>query len=212
MMSLPQSYKQAVFTAQGSPLTIEQASLKLPSEGEILVKVEACGVCYSASFAQNNAQGGGFPLVPGHEIIGRVAAVGDGVSRWKVGDRIGAGWHGGHDGKWECSRLCDLTILLVCLCFLSQLIASQHKGTCKACKQGFHQMCDNQVINGQTKHGGCKFAFISHCLMFQSTAVNMCARSLAEQMLNTPYFGARRRRKSQRTWTRPSTHQSCARA
>ena len=37
------------------------------------------------------------PLTPGHEIIGRVAAVGEGVESWKVGDRIGAGWHGGHD-------------------------------------------------------------------------------------------------------------------
>ena len=38
------------------------------------------------------------PIVPGHEIIGQVAAVGDGVSAWKVGDRVGGGWHGGHDG------------------------------------------------------------------------------------------------------------------
>lgn len=39
------------------------------------------------------------PIVPGHEIIGHVAAVGDGVSGWKVGDRIGGAWHGGHDGE-----------------------------------------------------------------------------------------------------------------
>ncbi|KAI2635715.1 putative alcohol dehydrogenase [Hypomontagnella submonticulosa] len=123
-MSLPQTYKHAVFKAQGQPLTIEQAPMTLPGPGEVLVKVEACGVCFSDMFAQNNIMGGGFPLTPGHEIIGRVAAVGDGVSLWKVGDRIGAGWHGGHDG------------------------------TCKACKQGWHQMCDNQVINGETKNGG----------------------------------------------------------
>lgn len=72
--------------------------MTLPGPGEVLVKVEACGVCFSDMFAQNNIMGGGFPLTPGHEIIGRVAAVGDGVSLWKVGDRIGAGWHGGHDG------------------------------------------------------------------------------------------------------------------
>ena len=98
-MPLPQSYKQAIFKAQGEPLTIEQAPLKLPGAGEVLVKVEACGVCFSDMFAQNNVMGAGFPLVPGHEIIGRVAAVGDGNSMWKVGDRIGAGWHGGHDGE-----------------------------------------------------------------------------------------------------------------
>lgn len=39
------------------------------------------------------------PIVPGHEIIGRVVAIGDSVSQWKIGDRIGGPWHGGHDGK-----------------------------------------------------------------------------------------------------------------
>ena len=38
-------------------------------------------------------------MTPGHELIGRVAAVGTGAEKWKVGDRIGAGWHGGHDGE-----------------------------------------------------------------------------------------------------------------
>ncbi len=37
-------------------------------------------------------------MAPGHEVIGRVVAIGDNVEAWKVGDRIGAGWHGGHDG------------------------------------------------------------------------------------------------------------------
>ncbi|KAI5926243.1 putative alcohol dehydrogenase [Camillea tinctor] len=123
-MALPKFYKQAIFKAQGEPLSIEQAPLKLPSEGEILVKVEACGVCYADMFTQNNVMGGGFPLVPGHEIIGHIVAIGANVSPWKVGDRVGSGWHGGHDGA------------------------------CKACKKGWHQMCDNQVINGETKAGG----------------------------------------------------------
>ena len=111
-MSLPQSYKQAVFKAQGEPLTIEQAPLKLPGAGEILVKVEACGVCFSDLFAQNNVMGGGFPLVPGHEIIGRVAAVGGGDSLWKVGDRVGVGAHGGHCHR--CSR-CRLGDFITCV-------------------------------------------------------------------------------------------------
>lgn len=58
-MSLPQTYKHAVFKAQGDPLTIEEVPLKLPGKGEILVKVEACGVCYSDVYAQNNVMGGG---------------------------------------------------------------------------------------------------------------------------------------------------------
>ena len=44
------------------------------------------------------------PIVPGHEIIGHVAAVGDGVSEWEVGDRIGGAWHGGHDGAFDNCR------------------------------------------------------------------------------------------------------------
>ncbi|ROV90519.1 hypothetical protein VMCG_09841 [Cytospora schulzeri] len=123
-MTLPKVYKQAVFKVQGEPLTLEDVELKLPGPGEILVKVEACGVCHSDAFAQENVFGGGFPIVPGHEIIGRVSEVGEGVLNWKAGDRVGGGWHGGHDG------------------------------TCQACRQGWHQMCDNQVINGETKHGG----------------------------------------------------------
>ncbi|KAH8678357.1 dehydrogenase [Xylariales sp. PMI_506] len=123
-MSLPKTYKHAVFKEQGAPLVVEETELKLPGETEILIKVEACGVCYSDMYAQYNGMGGGFPLVPGHEVIGRVAAIGSGVKGWKAGDRIGTGWHGGHDG------------------------------TCKACKQGWYQMCDAPIINGENKNGG----------------------------------------------------------
>ncbi|KAK0630433.1 dehydrogenase [Bombardia bombarda] len=125
-MSLPKTYKQAAFKEQGQPLVVEDVPLTPPGQGEILVKVEACGVCYSDMYAQYNGMGGGFPLVPGHEVIGKVAAVGAGVSpsAWKVGDRIGAGWVGGHDG------------------------------TCNSCKKGWHQACDNPAITGETKNGG----------------------------------------------------------
>ncbi|KAI1081033.1 putative alcohol dehydrogenase [Whalleya microplaca] len=123
-MSLPKYYKHAVFPAQGQALVVEQTPLKLPGPNEVLVKVEACGVCFSDMFAQHNVMGGGFPLCPGHEIIGRVAAVGSGAEAWSVGDRVGAGWHGGHDG------------------------------VCTACKKGWLQMCENQAINGETKNGG----------------------------------------------------------
>lgn len=46
------------------------------------------------------------PICPGHEIIGRVAAVGEGVETWKEGDRVGGGWHGGHDGKFWVALIC----------------------------------------------------------------------------------------------------------
>lgn len=58
-MGLPTSFKQAVFTGPGSPLSVVEAKLTLPSKGELLIKVEACGVCYSDTFAQHNILGGG---------------------------------------------------------------------------------------------------------------------------------------------------------
>lgn len=99
MASLPRKFKQAVFKEAGAPLTIEETILTLPGHGELLVKVDACGVCASDVYAQAGAWGGGFPFVPGHEYIGHVAAIGKDVSQWKVGDRVAGGWHGGHDGK-----------------------------------------------------------------------------------------------------------------
>ncbi|KAK3301817.1 chaperonin 10-like protein [Chaetomium strumarium] len=123
-MTLPKTYKRAAFTEAGGNLRLEDVPLQPPGKNEVLVKVEACGVCHSDKLPQNNAFGVGFPLVPGHEVIGRVAAVGEDVVAWKVGDRIGAGWHGGHDG------------------------------TCGSCKKGLFQMCDNQAIHGVTKDGG----------------------------------------------------------
>ncbi|KAA8647954.1 hypothetical protein EYZ11_009181 [Aspergillus tanneri] len=122
--TLPNTYKRAVFNEQGADLTLEEVELTSPQRGEIVLKVEACGVCHSDHFAQTNLMGGGFPRVPGHEIIGRVAAVGDGETYWKVGDRAGGAWHGAHDG------------------------------TCGACKKGFFQMCDNEQVNGITRDGG----------------------------------------------------------
>ncbi|KAK0616528.1 chaperonin 10-like protein [Immersiella caudata] len=120
-MSLPATFKQAVFLAKGEPLTVREVPMITPEKGEVLVKTEACGVCFSDVYAQN---GSTFPLVPGHEIIGRVVALGEGVTSWKIGDRIGGAWHGGHDG------------------------------TCHACKKGYFQMCDTRAVNGISRNGG----------------------------------------------------------
>jgi len=122
--TLPKTRKAAVFKEQGGPLHIEELPLNEPVEGEVLIKVEACGVCHSDTFVQHNAFGAGFPMIPGHEVIGRVVAVPAGEKRWKIGDRLGGAWHGGHDG------------------------------TCKACNRGMFQMCDNESINGVTREGG----------------------------------------------------------
>jgi D-arabinose 1-dehydrogenase-like Zn-dependent alcohol dehydrogenase len=58
-MSLPQKYKAAFFKEAGGPLVIEETDLKQPEKGQVLVKVQACGVCFSDHFAQDNLMGGG---------------------------------------------------------------------------------------------------------------------------------------------------------
>ncbi|KAJ5171695.1 alcohol dehydrogenase [Penicillium capsulatum] len=123
-MSLPSFYKRAAFPEAGAPLTIQETELKAPGSGEVLVKIEACGVCGSDAFAQAYGTAGQFPAVPGHEFIGHIAAVGDQVSQWKVGDRVGGAWHAGHDG------------------------------TCGACRKGHFQICDLGLVNGVTIPGG----------------------------------------------------------
>lgn len=96
-----------------------------PESGQVRIKVEACGVCHSDMFVKS----GGFPgmtmpRVPGHEIAGRVDAVGAGVTAWKAGDRVGVGWHGGH-------------------CF-----------QCDACRRGLFINCVNAKVTGISHDGG----------------------------------------------------------
>lgn len=84
------------------PFELVERDIPTPGPHEVRVKVEACGVCHSDAFVK----GGGFPgltfpRVPGHEIAGRIDAVGANVRAWKEGDRVGVGWHGGH--CFECT-------------------------------------------------------------------------------------------------------------
>ena len=74
----------------------------------VRVKVEACGVCHSDSFTRDGAWPGiVYPRSPGHEIAGVIDAVGDGTDSWKVGDRVGIGWHGGHCASCQSCRRGD---------------------------------------------------------------------------------------------------------
>ncbi|USK82987.1 zinc-binding dehydrogenase [Peribacillus frigoritolerans] len=67
-----------------------------PGEGQVLLRVEACGVCNGDSMA---IQGGSpeYPRIPGHEVIGVVEELGTGSTKWKIGERVGIGWHGGNN-------------------------------------------------------------------------------------------------------------------
>lgn len=93
--------------------------------GTVRIRVDACGICHSDFLAVNNMWPGiTFPRAPGHEIAGVIDAVGDGVAGFKTGDRVGVGWHGGHDG------------------------------TCDRCRRGDFFTCANQQIPGFAYDGG----------------------------------------------------------
>ncbi|EEH03657.1 alcohol dehydrogenase [Histoplasma capsulatum G186AR] len=120
----PLSYKVAQFDAEGEELCIRTIPLEYPKHGEILVKVLACGVCHSDVLVRDGVAGNSFPIVPGHEIVGNVQALGPGVKNFKIGERVGGLWHGGHDG------------------------------VCRECNRGDFQLCDNEEVNGVTRPGG----------------------------------------------------------
>ena len=95
-----------------------------PGRGQVRVKVHACGVCHSDSLTVMGAMGNAFPRAPGHEVAGEIDAVGDGVSVWSPGERVGVGWFGG----------CDFT--------------------CEACRRGDLISCENLQVSGISYDGG----------------------------------------------------------
>src|SRR6185312_3197663 len=89
----------------------EQAERELrdPGPGEVLVRVQACGVCHSDAFTiEGGVPGIEYPRVPGHEIAGRIEAVGEAVVPWTVGQRVGVGWFGGNCGHCDPCRRGDM--------------------------------------------------------------------------------------------------------
>ena len=81
----------------GAPFELVDRDIPEPGPGQVRIKVEACGVCHSDAMIKAGAFPGlQLPRVPGHEIAGRVHAVGSAVTGWKTGERVGVGWHGGH--------------------------------------------------------------------------------------------------------------------
>ena len=93
--------------------------------GQVRIKVQACGVCHSDALTVDGSWPGiKYPRVPGHEVAGVVDAVGDGVSAWKRGQRVGVGWHGGQDN------------------------------TCRECRRGDFRNCQNLQIPGISYDGG----------------------------------------------------------
>nr|WP_152041476.1 alcohol dehydrogenase [Salinigranum salinum] len=117
--------RAVVVSEPGGSFELVERPVPDPGPEEVRVVVDACGICYSDSYVKEGSFPGiDYPRVPGHEIAGRVDSVGENVTAWEEGDRVGAGWHGGH-------------------CF-----------TCDPCRRGDFQQCENGEITGLTFDGG----------------------------------------------------------
>lgn len=92
----------------GGELKLVEKEIPEPRSGEVRVKVEACGICHSdVGVKEGQYPGIQYPRVPGHEVAGRIDAVGSDVTHWKVGQRVGIGWHGGHCFQCDACRRGD---------------------------------------------------------------------------------------------------------
>ena len=90
------------------PLELAEREIPAPGPGSVRIKVEACGICHSDSLTKEGLWPGiQYPRVPGHEVAGIIDAVGESVGAWRVGQRVGVGWHGGHCGYCDSCRRGD---------------------------------------------------------------------------------------------------------
>lgn len=98
--------KVAQISKAGGDFEVVEREIPQPDRDQVRVKIEACGICHSDVLVKDGLWPGlQYPRVPGHEVAGIVDFLGDGVTTWKKGDRVGVGWHGGHDFVCdECRR------------------------------------------------------------------------------------------------------------
>src|SRR5712672_758034 len=117
--------KAAQISKAGGDFELVERGIPEPGPGQVRVKVEACGICHSDMLVKEGFWPGlQYPRVPGHEIAGRLDALGAGVNAWEKGDRVGVGWHGGHDF------------------------------VCEECRRGDFAMCANRKVTGIDFDGG----------------------------------------------------------
>lgn len=89
-------------------LELVEREIPEPGTGAVRIKVEACGICHSDAMTKEGTWPGiQYPRVPGHEIAGIIDVVGNGVTTWAPGQRVGVGWHGGHCGYCDSCRRGD---------------------------------------------------------------------------------------------------------
>lgn len=115
----------AQISKPGGGFEIVKRQIPEPGRGQLRIKVQACGICGSDDLTvEGRWPGIQYPRVPGHEVVGIVDELGPEVSEWKKGQRVGVGWHGGHDG------------------------------TCRSCRRGDFRNCENLKIPGISYDGG----------------------------------------------------------
>ena len=118
------TYKAVEVSAPGK-LRVVERPVPEPGAGQVRIRVEACGICHTdAATVTGVFPGLKLPRIPGHEVVGSIEALGAGVSRWNVGQRVGVGFFGGEDG------------------------------VCEPCRRGDIVNCRNPVIPGATVDGG----------------------------------------------------------
>lgn len=108
-----------------NPLQLKDVGRPSLASNELLIKVHTCGVCHTdLHVTEGELPDPKLPLIPGHEIVGHVESTGDGVSRFKTGDRVGIPW------LHESCQQCDF------------------------CKRGLENLCENARFTGYTANGG----------------------------------------------------------
>jgi D-arabinose 1-dehydrogenase-like Zn-dependent alcohol dehydrogenase len=115
----------AQISKPGADFEIVEREVPIPGAGQVRIKVQACGVCHSDVVTKEGLWPGiQYPRCPGHEVAGVIDDLGAGITTWRVGQRVGVGWHGGQDN------------------------------TCRECRRGDFRSCRNLKIPGISYDGG----------------------------------------------------------
>ncbi len=124
-MEIPKKMRAMLLEEVGKPLQLREVPVPQPGEGQVLIRVLACGVCRTdLHIVDGELPHPKLPLIPGHEIVGQVAQLGEGVTHFEVGQRVGVPWLG-----YTC-------------------------GACEYCLSGRENLCDFPLFTGYTIDGG----------------------------------------------------------
>ena len=124
-MDIPSFMQAMVLHKAGSPLVLSKLPVPVPGQGQVLIKVIACGICRTdLHIIDGELPHPKLPLIPGHEIVGRIVSRGDGVTTFSQGDAVGVPWLG-----YTC-------------------------GECRFCMAGQENLCNKAMFTGYTIDGG----------------------------------------------------------